>query len=399
MAGGGVFLIPYGKFFVGTDLDLHIPSNIKTICLGEIYYPETRTKPLFSIHNKENIDISFLIIDGGVVDSSQAHSESCHAISIRSSKNIKAHHNKIKNVKGDGIYISRDYGLTEIVPPENVDIQHNTIHNTKRNGIALVCGRGVNVLYNEVTSDTGKWNISAVIDIEPNNPDDELSHVRIKHNQTNATGREGIRCLIGSGKNPTIFHHVEIEDNDVACITGTDGVRPTGGIVFNGGNTAKQVKVLDNTIRGAVDIGVKTFSVLSDLTVDKNKVEESYTNSIEVTYNQGKVSINKNNVKNIGATGRGIYLFENTGSRYSISDNDVDCGASSNEGIFINGNNNIQDIQSDRNKVSNGTKSIRYFQVKNLRYRDNECSGSIVDTYNTNMLKSGNTVGGVFPTS
>lgn len=398
-SGGGVFLIPNGKFYVNTNSDLFIPSNVKTICVGELYYPETRTKPLFSIINKENIDISFLTIDGNFIDASQTHSESCHAVSIRSSKNIKVHHNKIRNIKGDGIYISRDYGLAEVIPPENIDIQHNVLHNTKRNGIAIVCGRGVNILYNEITSDTGKWNISAVIDIEPNNPDDELSNVRIKHNRTKATGLESIRCLIGSGKKPTIFNHIEIEDNNVMCLTGTDGVRPTGGIVFNGGNTATQVKVLDNTVKGAVVVGLKVFGVLSDLTIDKNKVEESYTNCIEVTYNQGKVSVNKNNVKNAGTTGRGIYLFENTGSRYSISDNDVDCGTSSNEGIFLSGNNNIQDIQSDRNKVSNGTKSIRYFQVKNLRYRDNECSGSVVDTYNTNMLKSGNTVGGIFPTS
>lgn len=394
--GGGVLLIPYGDFFIGTDTPLEIPSNVRTICVGRIIYPSTRTKVLFNVVDKENIELSYLNIDGSFIDPTQAYSDSCHAIMIKSSKNISVRNCNIEHLSGDGIYVGRDYTIMDIIPSENIVIEHNSLNNTKRNAIAVVCGRTVTVKHNNIISDNGNWNISAVIDVEPNNSNDELTNIIIEYNTVSAVSTEVIRSLVGSGKSPTKFENIRVRFNEITCITNSDGVKTSRAIAFTGGSTGKRFDISDNQIKGEVTTGIQAYSVVSDLRVEGNFVENAEINALLITYNDGDVFVNRNKVKVTSPTGRAVYLNGNDGYTYHISDNTVDNGGSTNEAVFVNGNNNIFNVHAHRNKITNGAKSLRFFQVNTLRYRDNECSGSITDTSNTNVSQSSNTANGTF---
>src|SRR5699024_10618073 len=112
----------------------------------------------------------------------------------------------VSNVKGDAIYIGRDYETSmDSLPSKNIVVNNTKVHNAKRNGVAIVSGIDVKVDNVEITTDDYdvNWFVSAGVDIEPNNPDDLLENIHINNVRVKANIQGGsVWSLIGSGKTP-----------------------------------------------------------------------------------------------------------------------------------------------------------------------------------------------------
>ncbi|MFJ8257604.1 hypothetical protein ACIQ4Z_10075 [Peribacillus asahii] len=396
--GGGVLYIPKATFSFISNEKIEIPSNVRVICNGKLTFPNTRTKELFLIINKENIVIEGLNVDGGFTDPTQMFSDSCHCLVIKSSKNVFVSKSNFKNVKGDGLYIGRDYTLATPTHSENVVVEYCNFHNTKRNAFAMVTGKKIKFMKNVITSDNKDWNISSIIDIEPNNTSEVFEDVLIEENFVQAVSKKVICSNVGVGKEPKIFKNVKINNNHIICINKADGTVTNYAIVFSGAGTGDNISIKDNLIEGEVSNGIQANRVLNRLTIEGNEIKNAKTNGILVTYNVDNIKTNKNKVTlAAGTTGRCIHLYSNTGTNYDVSENIVDNGGSMNEAVFVNGNNYAtKNVNANRNKITNGAKSLRFYQVETLRYKDNECTGNIINSGNTNMVSRDNTKNGVF---
>lgn len=396
---GQALIIPYGNCYIGTDTVINLPSNCELLCYGKFIIPNTRTNVLFNILNKENIVISGLKVDGGAI-STTPYSDSCHVLMIKSGRNIKIRDFDIRNVIGDGIYIGRDYSLTTpIVHSENIEVTNGVIHNAKRQSVAVVDGINIKVRFNKLTSDygTGNWNISGILDIEPNNTNEAIKDVYFEWNYIDGTaGQDGKSILlgtsIGSGKTPSQFRDVYFRYNTLVCRT-----NPTIALLFDGGNGCINGVCEGNKILGVCETGIQAYKFLRRLNVKENEIESSSVNGIIFSYNGSDVKINNNDITI--TSGRGVQSGNNSGSKYTISDNIVKGTTVSAEVVMINGNNYaVSDVSISNNKVSvtGSTYGLRTYQCDKVKLIGNDAE-KITTTSNTNLARSLNTINGQFP--
>src|SRR5690554_668227 len=394
----GQFIIPSGTFLINTDTVLSLPSDCTVLCFGTIKFPSTRTNVLFNIVNKKNITLQGLRIDGCVTDPTTSYSDTCHAISIKSGKNIKVIHCDIRNVTGDGVYIGRDYTLNPVAHSENIEIIHNTLHNCKRQSVVVVDGVNIKVRFNQITSDygTGYWNKSGVLDIEPNNTDEAVQDIYFEWNYIDGSaGEDGKSILlgtsVGSGKTPSQFRDIYFRYNTIVCRT-----NPTVAVLFDGGNGAINGVCEGNKILGACETGIQAYEFLKNLYIIRNFIESSSNNGIIFSYNGSNVFVKENDITI--TEGRGIQSYNNNGNKYEIMNNDVKGSTTSAEAFMINGSDAVNDVLVAYNRVSatGSAYGLRVHQTTKARVVHNDAV-KLTTTNNTDLLQSMNTIEGNFP--
>ena len=395
---GKSVLIPSGSFLLDNDYQFELNDNTSILCVGKLVLLNTRTKPLFTITEKSNINLKLnTFMDVG---SDQTYSDSSHIVLIRSGANIIIENSIIDGSLGDAIYVGRNMTGDNSTHSKNIKVMGNVINKTKRNGIAIVdCEDGL-FSNNSITSPTtGVWNVSCSIDIEPNNGYDSLKKIKIQGNTINTINGSGekstesIRCLIGSGKRPSSVKDIFIENNIIECNN-----NPNYGIAFSGDTIANNININNNSINNPCKVGIQAYKVAKILKVEGNVIESSSSKGIVISYSNDVIHLNKNIVNITG--GYGLHVYSNSGKYYEISGNNIGGeGSSSNPAIMVDGNEyETTDIIVKNNSVSStSTVSVRIFKTKDTLFTENLLSESVMKTYNENLIDYLNKTNGVMP--
>ena len=146
---------------------------------------------LLRIHNLSNVTIYFPNIEGDRKQHIGATGEWGMGISIRGSSDITIVNPKVSGCWGDGIYIANSAGQS----CKNINISYAQLDNNRRNGISVVSVDGLNLI-NPVISNTNGTNPMAGIDIEPNDSNDDIKHVKIHDAITFNNGQKGISLYL-----------------------------------------------------------------------------------------------------------------------------------------------------------------------------------------------------------
>lgn len=126
-------------------------------------------------------------------------------IRIQDSKNINIYNVEIKDMWGDGIYIT-SYKKNAT---SDIYIKAGQIDNVRRNGISIISGRSITI-DNLLISNTNGTRPTAGIDIEPNNSDNYLDQIALNNIHTYNNERNGIFIHLNKLLSPKEAKNVNI---------------------------------------------------------------------------------------------------------------------------------------------------------------------------------------------
>ncbi len=242
-------------------------SNIELNLNGSIikHIPNSRNSyALVSIINVENASIYNGTIEGDRENHTFTDTthQFGHGIDIAGGKNINIYNLEIKNMIGDGIYITDRIDLEKAyVKTQKVKIADCNIYNCRRQGITITIADGVEICRNEIHSINGA-DPQTCIDLETGNKEHIIKNIKISENKLYSA--ESKRTIVIS-KN---VYNVEISNNEI------DGQIRTY-------NAEEEIDIFNNTISNGAIIGLLSSS-----------------NLYEEHYNVNKIKITKNVLKN-----------------------------------------------------------------------------------------------------
>ena len=166
------------------DSGLDLNSNSKVLFMENsklILKPSAKGKyEMVRIHNKNNIEIKNLRLEGDRKSHIGKGGEWGVGLSIYSSSNINIFSPEIKDCWGDGITISK---FPNGAVPAGVNIYDAKIYSCRRNGVSLGSGKSIKLIRPNISNISGAAP-GAGIDIEPANQDYRLDDIFIESPKT-----------------------------------------------------------------------------------------------------------------------------------------------------------------------------------------------------------------------
>ena len=131
-------------------------------------------------------------------------------IKILASSHITIEDMNISYMTGDGIYMRMRGSHTGDYPTDDIKILNNKIHKCRRQGISLVSGTHVTIDNNHIYDIHGAAP-QLGIDLEPNQPFDEINHITITNNKIYSLGNGN--SISTAGRTGPITGPITITDN------------------------------------------------------------------------------------------------------------------------------------------------------------------------------------------
>ena len=164
--------------------------------------------------------------------------ESGHGVAI-SSTGVNVENLTIKNMMGDGIYVSFPYDISK---NGMVNIQNNLIDSVRRNGISIIQGKNINIKSNVIRYTHGTWP-QVGIDIERNNTTMFYENILIEGNTIYGnTGRRSVQLWAGiKGYMKIINNHLgdQVVGWDEAALQSAKGPKLERNLITIAGNDTK----------------------------------------------------------------------------------------------------------------------------------------------------------------
>ena len=235
------------------SLDLN-SSTIKHVdCDRESY-------TLITLIDVNNVSIYNGILEGDRInhnyDSGGTH-EFGHGIDIAGGKNIDIYNLEIKEMTGDGIYVTckQIYDIPHYT--QNVKIHNCNIYNCRRQGISLIVADNIEIYENEIHNIEGTLP-QTCIDLETGGKDYKIENIKIYNNKLySASSKRTIQI----SKNVI---NLDINNNEI-----------NGEI--NIYNTEEELNIYDNTINDGRIVGY--------LTLDNVTKDQYYVNKVKIKNN------------------------------------------------------------------------------------------------------------------
>lgn len=380
----GVLIVPQGDFLIATNEVIEVPDNIHIIFVGNIHVLPTRTTNLFQIRSK-NVQFDGLKVDGAFNGLENYH-DNAHVVMIRSAENIVLNNTNVSNVKGDAVYIGRDYETSmDSLPSKNIVVNNTKVHNAKRNGVAIVSGINVKIDGVDITTDDNdvKWFVSAGVDVEPNNPKDLLEDIHINNVRVRANIQGGsVWSLIGSGKTPNVFKDILIENIYIDLYQNKEKT-----FVWDGGGTANNVVIrnihLNNTTSQIFNTG--------NTVVENMSVEDNDKTVLTLNYLNGSFKLDGFRYKTEKTDhARVIHLNKSVSNHILLNNLSIDT-PSNIVGLSVFGENTLKGLQIKNSNLT-GVLSVE-------RTTDTLIIGNIIHqitqpNVNTRLLNISNLIGG-----
>lgn len=215
---------------------------------------------LISIIAVNNVSITNGILEGDRINhnyNNGSNNQFGHGIDLAGGQNIDISNLEIKDMIGDGIYITNKQVNMKYYNSENVKIQSCDIHDCRRQGISVIVADGIEIYNNEIHNIKGT-NPQSCIDLETGGKDYRIEHIKIHDNKlyTSATN-------IGIQISKNIYE-IFIYNNEI-----------NGSIKTY--NAENEINIYKNTINNGGIIGVLSKSNIED--------EKYYVKKIRVEYN------------------------------------------------------------------------------------------------------------------
>lgn len=240
-----------------------LKSNIKLDLNGStIKHIENNRKSysLISIIAVDNVSITNGILEGDRINHNYNNgttNEFGHGIDLAGSQNIDINNLEIKDMTGDGIYITNKQVNMKDYNSEKVKIQNCDIHDCRRQGISVIVADGVEIYNNEI-HDINGTNPQSCIDLETGGKESKIEHVKIYNNKLYSS-KTNIALQISKNVYEILIYNNEINGSIKTY------------------NAENEINIYKNTINNGGIIGVLSKSNIED--------EKYYVKKIRVEYN------------------------------------------------------------------------------------------------------------------
>ena len=240
-----------------------LKSNIKLDLNGStIKHIENNRKSysLISIIAVDNVSITNGILEGDRINHNYNNgttNEFGHGIDLAGSQNIDINNLEIKDMTGDGIYITNKQVNMKDCNSEKVKIQNCDIHDCRRQGISVIVADGVEIYNNEI-HDINGTNPQSCIDLETGGKESKIEHVKIYNNKLYSS-KTNIALQISKNVYEILIYNNEINGSIKTY------------------NAENEINIYKNTINNGGIIGVLSKSNIED--------EKYYVKKIRVEYN------------------------------------------------------------------------------------------------------------------
>lgn len=236
----------------------------------------------------------------------QPDAENCHNLAIYGAKNIDFEVFRVKELRGDGCYISQSNAQSSSTNPSNINFGDFYAYNSVddgRNGLSIIAGDFITA---------GKFrsiNVGGVVggvrqpggfDIEPNLEYQTVSNVKIGSIYVDTVGSNGL-TILGKGTSPVTGNVTDVDFGNytviirnsygtlacAVCISHAENVRGKGSANYKGAIATQNVGLIVDAA-SRVDIEHVSYNCAYGAELaHKNRVVES---NIKVTTHDYKVS-------------------------------------------------------------------------------------------------------------
>ena len=241
-----------------------------------------------SIYDAENVKIINGILIGDREEHEYIENSSSQwgmGISIRGGKNIEICNLEIREMIGDGIYITK----LEDNQSQNLKIYNCNINDCRRQGISVISADTIDIYDNEIFNISGT-NPQAAVDLEGNSDADLITNVKIYNNKMYSFGAD---YAIQSYKNA---ERVDIYDNEIYGKIRVNDIKDEMNIYNN--------VILDSEItayltQNNIDSGkyIKQLNIYNNSLVNSN-IDIQRTQNVNIENNNienGSISIQSSN--------------------------------------------------------------------------------------------------------
>lgn len=260
-------------------LDLN-GSTIKHIENNRISYS------LISIIAVDNISISNGILEGDRIKhnyNNGSTNEFGHGIDLAGGKNIDISNLEIKDMTGDGIYITNKKIQPDNYNSNNIKIYNCNIHNCRRQGISVIVADGVEIYNNEI-HDINGTDPQSCIDLETGGKESKIEHVKIYNNKLYSS-KTNIALQISKNVYEILIYDNEI-NGKIMTYNAENKIEIYKNIINNGGIVGvlsknnveeekyyvKKIRVEDNILKNSyISLGRLNDSIISN-----NQIENGY---------------------------------------------------------------------------------------------------------------------------
>lgn len=217
LAAGGVATFEPGTYVI--DAPLSVPSaTLVDLGRAVLTIPDDHPDlPIFALQGVDTVDIAGGVLDGNVGGQS-VWSQYKHAITIKSCSGVKVRDMRLRNLCGDGIYVSRTLPSGAWSSLITIDRCWFSGGGLNRNGVSIIAANGVKISGCDF-SNMGRAGMPGAIDLEPNSDADLIRNVSI-------TG-----CVIGAASTSEAARGVQITTSHGGQIL---GVVVSGCVVYGG---------------------------------------------------------------------------------------------------------------------------------------------------------------------
>lgn len=286
-------------------LDLN-GSTIKHIENNRISYS------LISIIALDNISISNGILEGDRIKhnyNNESTNEFGHGIDIAGGKNIDISNLEIKDMTGDGIYITNKKIQPDNYNSNNIKIYNCNIHNCRRQGISVIVADGVEIYNNEI-HDINGTNPQSCIDLETGGKESKIEHVKIYNNKL-YTSNTNIGIQISKNVYEILIYNNEI-NGSIKTYNAENEINIYKNTISNGGIIGilsksnvedekyyvKKIRVEDNILKNSyISLGRLNNSIIGNNEIENGYISVENMNS--AIYNN-KIINSENNAKSYG---------------------------------------------------------------------------------------------------
>lgn len=342
-----------------------LKSNIKLDLNGStIKHIENNRKSysLISIIAVDNVSITNGILEGDRINHNYNNgttNEFGHGIDLAGSQNIDINNLEIKDMTGDGIYITNKQVYMKDYNSEKVKIQNCDIHDCRRQGISVIVADGIEIYNNEIHNIKGT-NPQSCIDLETGGKDYKIEHIKIYNNKL-YTSDTNIGIQISKNVYEILIYDNEI-NGKIMTYNAENKIEIYKNIINNGGIVGelsknnveeekyyvKKIRVEDNILKNSyISLGRLNDSIISNNQIENGYISVENMNS--AIYNN-KIINSENNAKNYGICCK---ANDDNSNIYKM---------------FINGNNisgNFKELEkiekSERLQYSNNDKQLQNY--------------------------------------
>lgn len=333
---GGTLLIPSGSYLVG-DLKVESDITIKGTGVPRPVLIKTQTgKTILDLtgdviagqrHGIHDVTIESLALRGRSVE--DGFKEHVHNVSVLGATKLLVHDVVFEAFQGDGLYLGSRLSSSE-APAHNSDIivansEFRGVNSQNRNGISIIdCSHCI--IESNSFSDLTRPAMPGPIDIEPNELNDVVQNIILRHNVIKGTnGVGGISIALRAGDFLESLGPILIEKNYI------DGAKIGLDIIKSHGTNSETATPLGLTIRRNTVTGSDRplwMDGISDAVVEQNEFSDSPV-AIGIGCSVlSKIRFQHNTITRVGSkSDTGVYLCGNLTSIVFNGNKFIDTGS------------------------------------------------------------------------